>query len=79
MSAKLDLLAKLGGDGLPDIIVANRTGDSRGSNYVCLNRGKGKFDADCIAFSHEKDGLPDIAVARSGAPNVVSFSRTTTP
>jgi FG-GAP-like repeat len=66
-------VADLNGDGLPDIIVANRTGDSTGSNYVCLNRGKGKFDADCIAFSHESattitpadfngDGFIDLAV-----------------
>jgi hypothetical protein len=66
-------VADLNGDGLPDIIVANRTGDSSGSNYVCLNRGKGEFDADCIAFSHESsttitpadfngDGFVDLAV-----------------
>jgi hypothetical protein len=66
-------VADLNGDGLPDIIVANRTGDDTGSNYVCLNRGKGKFDADCIAFSHESattitpadfngDGFIDLAV-----------------
>ncbi|HUL47321.1 MAG TPA: VCBS repeat-containing protein [Steroidobacteraceae bacterium] len=47
-------VADLNGDGLPDIIVANRYGDHPGgANYVCLNRGDGKFDADCIAFSHE--------------------------
>ena len=46
-------IADLNGDGLPDIIVANRTGDNRGANYICLNRGKGVFDADCLAFSHE--------------------------
>jgi hypothetical protein len=66
-------VADLNGDGQPDIIVANRTGDSRGANYVCLNRGQGKFDADCIAFSHEsattiapadfnKDGSIDLLV-----------------
>src|SRR5215813_5214757 len=45
--------ADLNGDRLPDIIVANRTGDTKGSNFVCFNKGKGHFDADCLAFSHE--------------------------
>ena len=66
-------IGDLNGDGLPDIVVANRTGDKPGANYVCLNRGKGKFDSDCILFSHEsattitaadfnKDGFIDLAV-----------------
>lgn len=46
-------VADLNRDGRPDIIVANRFGKAGGSNYVCLNRGNGAFDADCIAFSHE--------------------------
>jgi hypothetical protein len=46
-------VADLNADGLPDIIVANRYPDQTGSNYVCLNRGGGRFDADCSAFSHE--------------------------
>ncbi len=72
-------VADLNGDGLPDIIVANRptivanrpTSDA--ANYICLNRGQGRFDADCYAFSHEPattitpadfnhDGLIDLAV-----------------
>jgi hypothetical protein len=79
-------VADLNGDGLPDIIVANRTGDSRGSNYICLNRGRGTFDADCIAFSHESattitaadfnhDGLVDLAVPhREGGQSHVYFN-----
>jgi hypothetical protein len=50
-------VADLNGDGLPDIVVANRTENGPGANYVCLNRGNGKFDADCIAFSHESGRL----------------------
>jgi hypothetical protein len=61
------------GDSMLDIVVANRTGDSKGSNYVCLNHGSGKFDSDCIPSSHEsattitpadfnKDGFNDLAV-----------------
>jgi hypothetical protein len=76
-------IADLNGDHLPDIIVANRYGDDPGSNYVCLNRGGGKFDADCIAFSHEsattitpadfnKDGFIDLAVPhREGGQSYV--------
>ncbi len=65
-------VADIDGDGLPDIVVANR-GDSTDANYVCLNRGGGRFDANCTAFSREPattitaadfngDGLIDLAV-----------------
>ena len=65
-------VADINGDGLPDIVVANRA-DSSSVNYVCLNRGAGRFDADCQAFSHEsattitaadfnRDGRIDLAV-----------------
>src|SRR5690349_4804749 len=65
-------IADIDGDGRPDIIAANR-GDSTDANYICLNRGGGRFDADCIAFSREpattitaadfnRDGLTDLAV-----------------
>jgi len=64
-------VADLNSDGQPDIIVANRT--DKGANYICLNKGNGGFDADCLAFSHESattitpadfnhDGLIDLAV-----------------
>jgi hypothetical protein len=43
----------LDGDGLPDIVVANRTSPERAANYVCLNRGAGRFEAACVAFSKE--------------------------
>lgn len=65
-------VADLDGDGLPDIVVANRL-DTGAVNYVCLNRGGGRFDADCLGFSREPattitpadfngDGLIDLAV-----------------
>jgi hypothetical protein len=52
-------VADLDGDGWLDIIVANRptivdgrpTGDA--ANYICPNRGAGRFDSDCQAFSRE--------------------------
>ena len=65
-------VADVDGDGLPDIIVANRSGD-KGANYICLNKGSARFDADCLAFSREpattitaadfnRDGAIDLAV-----------------
>ena len=65
-------VADMNGDGLPDIVVANRAGKTS-VNYICFNRGNGRFDADCQAFSHEpattitaadfnRDGLIDLAV-----------------
>jgi hypothetical protein len=44
------------GDTLPDIIVANRDVPAKAANYVCLNRGNGKFDHDCFMFSKESSG-----------------------
>jgi hypothetical protein len=60
-------------DGQPDIVVANRTGDSSGLNYVCYNHGKGSFEGDCVGFASESatsitpadfngDGRIDLAV-----------------
>lgn len=46
-------IADMNGDGRPDIIVANRNGRNPGSNYICLNRGEGRFDSTCVAFSSE--------------------------
>jgi reactive intermediate/imine deaminase len=76
-------VADLNGDRRPDIIAANRTGGRPGANYVCLNRGHGVFDADCLAFSHESattitpadfnhDGFIDLAVPnRDGGQSYV--------
>jgi hypothetical protein len=46
-------VADVNGDKKPDIIVANRDNPARTANYVCLNRGKGQFDDDCVVFSKE--------------------------
>ena len=76
-------VADLNKDGLPDIVVANRSGRNARANYLCINKGKGKFDADCIAFSHYStttitpadfngDGLADLAVPhRDGGQSYV--------
>jgi hypothetical protein len=76
-------VADLNGDGWPDIVVANRAATSEGANYVCLNRGDGNFDTDCILFSHESattitpadfsnDGYTDLAVPnRDGGQSYV--------
>ena len=64
-------LADVNGDGLPDIVVANRSNTV--GNFVCLNRGGGRFDEDCTQFSEEpattitpadfnNDGRVDLAV-----------------
>jgi hypothetical protein len=75
-------VADLNGDRRPDIIIANRT-DKSPANYICLNKGRGRFDADCIPFSHESattisatdfnhDGLIDLAVPhRDGGQSYV--------
>jgi hypothetical protein len=66
-------VAELNGDRLPDIVVANRFGSGGGSNYVCINRGGGRFDRDCVAFApysattitpadFNNDGFIDLAV-----------------
>ncbi len=72
-------VADVNGDGLPDIIVANRGGP----NYICLNKGNGQFDADCIAFTNEsattitaadfgRDGVIDlVAPHRDGGQSYV--------
>ena len=74
-------IADLNGDRLPDIIVANRS--NSGANYICLNKGQGRFDADCIPFSHypsttitpadfNRDGRIDLAVPhRDGGQSYV--------
>jgi hypothetical protein len=76
-------VADLNRDGLPDIVAANRTGSRGGANYVCLNRGKGTFDADCLDFSQEstttitpadinRDGFIDLVVPhREGGQSYV--------
>ncbi len=64
--------ADLNGDKLPDIIVANRTGDRAGSNFICLNRGGGRFDADCLAFSHESTTtITPADINRDGAVDLI--------
>lgn len=43
-------VADVNGDNRPDIIVANRS-DKATANYICLNRGNGRFDAECTPFA----------------------------
>lgn len=76
-------VADLNHDGLPDIVVANRSETKGGANYICLNRGRGRFDADCVAFAtypattitaadFNHDGRMDLAVPhRDGGQSYV--------
>ena len=41
-------VADMNGDGLPDIVVANRSDQPDSPNYICFNRARGRFDADCV-------------------------------
>ncbi len=77
-------VADVNGDGLMDLIVANRAGEPKNAaNYICLNRGRGRFDADCIPFASypattitaadfNRDGRIDLAVPhRDGGQSYV--------
>lgn len=81
-------LADLDGDGRPDIIVANRGEPGKTSNYVCLNRGSGTFDADCMPVAAhsattiatadiDNDGKVDLIVPhRDGGQSCVYLNGT---
>lgn len=77
-------VADIDGDGRADIIVANRSSDAASAaNYLCLNRGDGRFDADCLAFARypattvaaadmNQDGRLDVIVPhRDGGQSYV--------
>ena len=64
-------IADVNGDRLPDIVVANR-GDAGTANYVCLNRGGGRFDAACAVFSRESATTVTAAdVNRDGSVDLI--------
>gem|GEM_PF-666505 len=83
-------IADIDGDRRPDIIVANRTPGGHGGNYVCLNRGQGRFDHTCTRFSKESsttitgadfdhDGWIDLLVPhRDGGQSHLYLNRSTT-
>jgi len=66
-------IVDLNADRLPDIVVANRTGDRPGASYICFNKGRGQFGGACEKFATESattitaadvtgDGLVDLVV-----------------
>ncbi len=82
-------VADINDDGLPDVIVANRYGDNAGGNYICLNKGNGRFAKDCLRFSAESsttitpadlngDGLIDLVVPhRDGGQSLIYYQEKT--
>lgn len=76
-------IADINNDGLPDLILANRGDVGKTSNYICLNKGKGQFDHEGIAFApypattitpadFNKDGFIDLVVPhRDGGQSYV--------
>lgn len=76
-------VADINGDGAPDLILANRGVPGKTSNYICLNSGKGQFNATCMAFASypattiyptdiNKDGYVDLVVPnRDGGQSYV--------
>jgi hypothetical protein len=74
-------VADLNGDGRSDIVVANRGRDLE--QFICLNRGAGRFDERCTAFARgsattitpadfDRDGAIDLAVPhRDGGQSYV--------
>ncbi len=76
-------VADMNKDGRPDIILANRGDSGKTANYICLNKSKGQFGVDCIAFAPypsttitpadiNKDGLMDLVVPyRDGGQSYV--------
>jgi len=77
-------IGDLNGDGYLDIVLAkgrhsplvNRVlfNDGAGRHFAPVQFGDNKGTVYGFAFGDlNKDGFPDIAVARSGAPNVVYF------
>lgn len=75
-------IADINADGLPDLILANR-GNATSPNYVCLNLGGGKFNAECTPFAPypsttittadiNHDGMIDLVVPhRNGGQGFV--------
>jgi hypothetical protein len=67
-------LADVNGDGRLDILVANRPDDAKDAvNYICLNKGGGHFDSNCLPLAHypattittgdlNRDGFIDLVV-----------------
>ena len=63
--------------GAPSTVYFN---DGSGRHYSTVGFGDGKGDAYGFAIADiDQDGLPDIAVARSDAPNVVYFGQPGSP
>lgn len=68
----------LNGDGLPDVVLANRYGNKPGPSYVCFGVKGGRFADECVAFAQGSattikpadvngDGSPDLVMPHRDA------------
>jgi hypothetical protein len=73
----------LNGDSLPDVVLANRSGDDPGLSYICFGIEGGRFSPECVGFASGSattitpadfngDGAVDLAVPhRDGGQSFV--------
>jgi hypothetical protein len=72
------------GDGIPDVVLANRYGNRPGPSYLCFGLAGGRFADECVAFARGSattikpadvngDGSPDLVVPHRDAGQSVIY------